>query len=130
MSGYALWSKEPKKPLHERKKIAGYEGGERDIGTRVRNNLKPSAQCKKAAQTANAVLGQLYVQGLSLKGYAHLRRVCNNMSFPTWNLWYKHEIHGYQGTLNCLKTPEKSGQHGARSRGKKLMRRNLVSKLR
>jgi hypothetical protein len=32
---------------------------ERDIGVKVSNNLKPSAQCSKAAQTAGAVLGQL-----------------------------------------------------------------------
>ena len=32
---------------------------ERDIGVVVSNNLKPTAQCKKAAQTANAVLGQI-----------------------------------------------------------------------
>ena len=32
---------------------------ERDIGVVVSDNLKPAAQCKKAAQTANAVLGQI-----------------------------------------------------------------------
>ena len=32
---------------------------ERDIGVVLSNNLKPTAQCKKAAQTANAVLGQI-----------------------------------------------------------------------
>ena len=32
---------------------------ERDIGVMVTNNLKPSAQCSKAARTAKAVLGQI-----------------------------------------------------------------------
>ena len=32
---------------------------ERDIGVIVSNSLKPSAQCAKAARTANTVLGQL-----------------------------------------------------------------------
>ena len=32
---------------------------ERDIGVVVSDNLKPAAQCKKAAQTANTVLGQI-----------------------------------------------------------------------
>jgi hypothetical protein len=32
---------------------------ERDIGVRVNSNLKPAAQCSKAAQTANLVLGQI-----------------------------------------------------------------------
>ena len=32
---------------------------ERDIGVVVTNNLKPTAQCKKAAQIANIVFGQI-----------------------------------------------------------------------
>ena len=32
---------------------------ERDIGVNITKNLKPSSQCKKAARTAQTVLGQL-----------------------------------------------------------------------
>ena len=32
---------------------------ERDLGSSSVNNLKPSKQCQKAAQTANSVLGQI-----------------------------------------------------------------------
>ena len=32
---------------------------ERDIGVVMSDNLKPTVQCKKAAQTINAVLGQI-----------------------------------------------------------------------
>jgi len=32
---------------------------ERDIGVIISNNLKPAQQCKKAAQTASTVLGQI-----------------------------------------------------------------------
>ena len=32
---------------------------ERDIGVLISNNLKPSQQCKNAAQTAGAVLAQI-----------------------------------------------------------------------
>jgi hypothetical protein len=51
-----------KNPLHQYSvngEVLKETNEERDIGVRVSNNLKPTAQCNKAAQTAMAVLGQL-----------------------------------------------------------------------
>jgi ribonuclease P/MRP protein subunit RPP40 len=53
-------AKNPKSPYYMRGKKLMVTKEERDIGVSVGDNLKPSAQCKKAAQIANAVLGQLH----------------------------------------------------------------------
>ncbi len=66
---------------------------EGDIGVRVSNNLKPSAQCKKAAQAANAVLGQLhrafhYRDGHTFVGL-YKQYVLPHLEFAAqaWNPW-------------------------------------------
>jgi hypothetical protein len=51
-----------KNPLHQYSmngEVLKETNEERDIGVRVSNNLKLTAQCNKAAQTAMTVLGQL-----------------------------------------------------------------------
>lgn len=52
----------PKNPRNSYKMagvVLGTSESERDIGVTVDHNLKPSVQCKKAAQTASVVLGQI-----------------------------------------------------------------------
>jgi hypothetical protein len=53
-------AKNPKSPYYMRGEKLTVTKEERDIGVRKSDNLEPSAQCKKAAQIANAVLGQLH----------------------------------------------------------------------
>jgi hypothetical protein len=50
-------AKNPKSPYYMRGEKLMVTKEERDIGVRMSDNLEPSAQCKKAAQIANAVLG-------------------------------------------------------------------------
>ena len=49
----------PKLNYHMNGKSLSKTENERDIGVMVSNNLKPAQQCRKAAQTASAVLGQI-----------------------------------------------------------------------
>jgi ribonuclease P/MRP protein subunit RPP40 len=52
-------TKNPKHPYYMNGEKLQESQEERDIGVRVSDTLKPSAQCSRAAQTARAVLGQL-----------------------------------------------------------------------
>ena len=49
----------PKLNYHMNGKSLSKTENERDIGVMVSNNLKPAQQCRKAAQAASAVLGQI-----------------------------------------------------------------------
>jgi hypothetical protein len=66
---------------------------ERDIGVLVSNTLKPSAQCRKAAQTAQAVLGQLTRAFHFRDRHIFLRLYMQNVrphlefSSPAWSPW-------------------------------------------
>jgi hypothetical protein len=74
---------------------------ERDIGVAVTKNLKPSAQCSKAAGRATAVLGQLRRNFHYRDRYTFLRlykqyvRPHLEFSAPAWSLW----LQGDKGTL-------------------------------
>jgi hypothetical protein len=58
---------------------------ERDIGVCVSSNLKLSAQCIKAAQTATTVLGQLS-RSFHDRDKFTLWTCPGNLSYPTWSL--------------------------------------------
>ena len=58
---------------------------ERDIGVVLSNNLKPTAQCKKAAQTANAVLDQI-LRAFHFRDGTHSWTSTSSRCGHTWNL--------------------------------------------
>jgi ribonuclease P/MRP protein subunit RPP40 len=66
---------------------------ERDIGVTVADNLKPSAQCSKAAKTAQSVHGQLVRafhyrdRHIFLRLYKHYVRPHLEFSTPAWSPW-------------------------------------------
>jgi hypothetical protein len=70
---------------------------ERDIGVMVSNTLKPSAQCRKAAQTAQAVLGQLARAFHFRDRHIFLRLYMQNVrphlefSSPAWSPWLESD---------------------------------------
>jgi hypothetical protein len=57
---------------------------ERDIGVSVSRNLKPSAQCAKAAKTAQTVLSQVS-RAFHYRDRHIFLRCTYSMSGPTWN---------------------------------------------
>jgi ribonuclease P/MRP protein subunit RPP40 len=74
---------------------------ERDIGVIVSANMKPTAQCSQAAQTAQRVLGQLASafhyrdQHIFLRLYKHYVRPHLEFSTQAWAPWT-------EGDRNCL----------------------------
>ena len=66
---------------------------ERDIGVMVTNTLKPSAQCAKAARTAQAVLGQISRAFHYCDRHVFIRLYCQyvrpHLEFSTqaWSPW-------------------------------------------
>jgi hypothetical protein len=71
---------------------------ERDIGVTVSNNLKPSAQCAKAAGTARAVLGQISRsfhyrdKKTFVKLYTTYVRPHLEFCTPAWSPWTRADI--------------------------------------
>jgi hypothetical protein len=72
---------------------------ERDIGVTVSNNLKPSAQCAKAAGTARAVLGQISRsfhyrdKKTFVKLYTTYVRPHLEFCTPAWSPWTRANIY-------------------------------------
>jgi hypothetical protein len=71
---------------------------ERDIGVTVQKNLKPAAQCIRAAATARTVLGQITRtfhyrdRGTFLKLYKTYVRPHLEFSTPAWSPWSQTDI--------------------------------------
>ena len=70
---------------------------ERDIGVIVTNNLKPSQQCKKAAQTASTVLSQILRafhfrdMHVFLRLYNQYVRPHLEFAVPAWSPWTQED---------------------------------------
>ena len=68
---------------------------ERDIGVTVTSNLKPKAQCSKAARTAQSVLGQIsrafHYRDRKVFVRLHVQYVRPHLEFstPAWAPWAK-----------------------------------------
>ena len=79
---------------------------ERDIGVLIRNNLKPSQQCKNAAQTAGAVLAQItrsfhYRDKVVFKNlYQQYVRPHLEFAVAAWAPWL-------QADIDCLEAVQK-----------------------
>jgi hypothetical protein len=71
---------------------------ERDIGVLVTNDLKPGAQCAKAAKTASTVLGQISrsfrYRDKKIFRALYMRYVRPHLEFasPAWNPWLVKDI--------------------------------------
>ena len=71
---------------------------ERDIGVMVTDNLKPAAQCRKAAHTANTVLGQILRafhyrdRHVFLNLYKQYVRPHLEFSVASWSPWNQGDI--------------------------------------
>jgi hypothetical protein len=75
-------------------------GEERDVGVRVSDTLKPSAQCSKAPQTARTVVGQL-CRAVHYRGRHTFVRLYEQYILPhpefavqAWNPWLAKDIRG------------------------------------
>jgi ribonucleases P/MRP protein subunit RPP40 len=74
---------------------------ERDVGFIISENLKPAAQCKKAAQTASSVLGQIHrsfhYRDRHTYVWIYKQYVRPHLEFasPAWSPWL-------QGYIDCL----------------------------
>ena len=91
---------------------------ERDIGVLISSNLKPTQQCKKAAQTASTVLGQITRafhyrdRHVFLKLYVQYVRPHLEFAAPAWSPWTVADV-------ECLERVQKravraiSGLRGA-----------------
>jgi hypothetical protein len=72
--------------------------GEKDLGVKYTNNLKPSVQCNEAAKTANFVLGQICRnfhyrdKEVYLNLYKRYVRVHLEYCTPAWNPWMAKDI--------------------------------------
>jgi len=79
---------------------------ERDIGVLVSSNMKPNQQCKKAAQTATAVLGQItrsfHFRDRHVFRSLYLQYVRPHLEFAVaaWSPWTKADI-------DCLETVQR-----------------------
>ena len=88
---------------------------ERDIGVVLSNNLKPTAQCKKAAQTANAVLGQILRAFHFRDRHTFLdlykQQVRPHLEFPVaaWSPWTMADI-------DCLERVQQKAVSGLKGR--------------
>jgi hypothetical protein len=85
-------AKNPKSPYYMRGEKLMVTKEERDIGVRMSDNLEPSAQCKKAAQIANAVLGQLH-RAFHFRDRHTFVGLSKQYVFPHFSQ-YKHGTHG------------------------------------
>ncbi len=89
---------------------------ERDIGVKVMKSLKQSAQCKKAARTAQTVLSQIsrafHFRDRHVFLCLYVQYVRPNLEFasPAWSPWG-----GGQGVAG--EDPEESSEYGVRTEG-------------
>ena len=80
---------------------------ERDIGVLVKNNLKPSDQCSKAAKAANTVLGQLTRsfhyrdRWTFIKLYKLYVRPHLEFAAAAWSPWTRADIDILEGVQRC-----------------------------
>ena len=80
---------------------------ETDIGVKVTPNLKPAAQCQKAARTAQTVLGQLARsfhyrdRHVFLKLYKTYVRPHLEFSVPVWSPWQEGDIETLEKVQKC-----------------------------
>jgi hypothetical protein len=87
---------------------------ERDIGVTITSNLKPTAQCKKAAKTAQMVLGPIgrsfhfRDRHVFVKLYKQYVLPHLEFSAQAWSPWTVSDI-------ECLKKVQQSGKHGFRT---------------
>ena len=71
---------------------------ERDVGVLISSKLKPAEQCRKAAQTASAVLGQILQafhyrdRHIYVSLYVQYVRPHLEFSAPAWSPWTKEDI--------------------------------------
>jgi hypothetical protein len=75
---------------------------EKDIGVIITDNLKPAAQCAKAARTAKTVLGKSHVL-LSTETSRYSCSSINSMCGHTWNSWSRRGRHGTRLIKRCWK---------------------------
>ena len=107
---------------HNRRHIYSMDGTalaeteeERDIGVVVSNSLKPTAQCRKAAQTANAVLGQLLRafhfrdRHTFLDLYKQQVRPHLEFAVAAWSPWARADI-------DCLERVQQKAVSGLKGR--------------
>jgi hypothetical protein len=99
---------------------------ERDIGVTVCSNLKQGAQCRKAARTAAAVLGQVsrvfHYRDRFTFVKLYKQYVRPHLEFA---ILYRHGAHGPAGQGRTRESTEESCRHGVRS--EKLMMKNFRS---
>jgi hypothetical protein len=76
---------------------------ERDIGVTVSSDMKPAAQCAKAAKTAATVLGQLSCVHSHIVTKKFSQPSIKGMCAHTWNSHPTHGIHGCKKTRKFLK---------------------------
>ena len=78
---------------------------ERDIGVTVSCNLKPSQQCKKAAQTASVVLGQITRAFHNRKVFLNLHkqyvRPHLEFSVTAWAPWTQEDMETLEKVKTC-----------------------------
>ena len=88
----------PRYEYYMREHKIGTTDEERDIGVAITRNLKPSAQCSKAAGRAGAVLGQIRQEfhyrdrHTFLKIYKQYVRPHLEFAVPAWSPWLKGDI--------------------------------------
>ena len=88
----------PKHPYQMRGTVLEKTTEERDIGVIVADNLKPAAQCRKAAHTANTVLGQILRafhyrdRHIFLSLYQQYVRPHLEFAATTWSPWSRGDI--------------------------------------
>ncbi len=70
---------------------------ERDIGVEMSRSLKPSAQCAKAARTAQTVLSQM-ARAFHYRDRHIFLRLYKQYVRPIWNLHQPHGLHGMKET--------------------------------
>ena len=74
---------------------------ENDIGVTMLKNLKPSAQCSKAARTAKAVLGQISRAFHYRDRHVFMRLYTQYVRPPTSSSAHKPGHHGQKATNRC-----------------------------